>query len=456
MGVAFLLVVAALLGLTVLIYDKALPWQSTDQITLDVGRIGNQLVVPADVKMDGLVVGRVSGASTNGETARLTLQLDKDKRKQIPANVVARILPKTIFGEKYVDLVVPPGTPPTEPAIKPGAVIPEDRSSTAIELQKVFNDVVPVLRALKPAQLSIALSNLADALRNRGEALGTNLELVNKYFTTFNKDLPNLAHDISALADMASTYADATPDLIATLRNFATSAKTFTVKQDVYAQFLLGTQGFAQTASRVFGDNANRLIKLANVSQPVLDLYSHYSVVLECLPNGLAIYDRTRLEQAFGATAGAPNGPFLHITLTPVGDRGPYSYADRPLKSDLTDLTLPPNCYGLPYGNNGLHPVNSAFPGPHPSGNYACAGTTAPETCPNPPPSPGPNATTTTLGPARTTSPGIVGTPPTVGGAAEQTLVSSIFGPVLGADADPGLTDLLLAPMLRGMAVSIS
>src|SRR3954467_11317566 len=374
-GVAFLAVVALLLGFTIAVYNKSLPWQSADKVTLMADRIGNQLVVPADVKLDGILVGRVSGVHGTGDHAVMTLQIDKSRIKEIPADVEARILPKTLFGEKFVSLVIPDSDTQGSTPLHPGSVIEQDHSKPAIELQTVFNDLVPLLRALKPADLSIALSNLADALRNRGNALGHNLELVNTYFTQFNTDLPNFNHDISAFADLASNYADATPDLMTTLRNFTVNAKTMTEKKDQFAQFLIGTQGFAEEATKVFGDNANRLITLAQVSKPVLDLYASYSQVLECLPNGLAIYDRSRLEQTFG------QGPFLHITLTPVGDRGAYTTSDRPTFSELTD-TKPPanndnNCYGLPRGNINLHPVNPElfkFPGPHPNGNYKCAG----------------------------------------------------------------------------------
>jgi phospholipid/cholesterol/gamma-HCH transport system substrate-binding protein len=457
-GVAFLVVVAALLGLTVAIYNKALPWQSSDHVTLEADRIGNQLVVPADVKLDGVLVGRVSGVSTSGSTATLNLQIAKDRIDEIPADVVARILPKTLFGEKFVDLVIPAGTSADAPHLQAGDVIHQDRSSTAIELQTVFNDLVPVLRALNPAQLSITLSNLATALRDRGDALGRNLSLVNDYFTRFNKDLPNFNHDISALADLASNYADATPDLLAMLRNFSVNARTVTEKRDVYAQFLAGSSDFASTAANVFGENADRLIQLANVSKPVLDLYAKYSVVLECLPNGLSIYDRTRLEQAFG------QGPFLHITLTPVGNRGSYKPSDRPLKSDITSLTLPPNCFGLPHGSHGLHPVYSRYPGDHPSDNYACAGYTAPPTCPTAaPPS---AATSSGSGSKNKKSPSLtsllpqVDTSGTVATPEEQDFVSSLLDPLIGSNGQgktpAGLTDLLVGPMLRGMAVSIS
>jgi phospholipid/cholesterol/gamma-HCH transport system substrate-binding protein len=426
-GVGFLAVVALLLGFTIAVYNKSLPWQSSDKVLLQADRIGNQLVVPADVKLDGVLVGRVSGVHTDGDHATLTLQLDKSKMSEIPANVEARILPKTLFGEKFVDLVIP--GQPSSSHLHAGATIPQDRSKTAIELQTVFQDLVPLLRTLKPAELSVTLSNLAEALHNRGEALGKNLELVNTYFSRFNQDLPNFQHDISALADMASNYADAAPDLLAMLRNFSVNAQTFTEKKDVYAQFLTASAGFAQTATNVFGDNANRLIKLAQVSQPVADLYAKYSIVLECMPNGLSIYDRTRLEQTFG------QGPYLHITLTPVGDRGAYTVADRPKKSDLTSLVLPPNCFGLPYGNHALHPVYARFPGPHPTDNYQCAGYTAPPTCPTPT-----NAT------------------PKSGARTEQSLIAGIMAPVVGhvAPAAAGLEDLLLGPMLRGMAVSVT
>jgi virulence factor Mce-like protein len=455
-GVAFVAVVAALLGLTIAVYNKSLPWQSTAQVTLEADRVGNQLVVPADVKLDGVLVGRVSGVSTTGDTARLTLQLDKGRiaRKEIPANVEARILPKTLFGEKFVDLVVPPGG--GVGALRAGDVITQDRSQTAIELQTVFNDLVPILHSLNPAQLSITLSNLASALRDRGDALGRNLSLVNDFFTRFNKDLPTFNHDIGALAEVASTYADAAPDLLAMLRNFSVNARTFTTKQDVYAQFLAGSSDFARTAGDVFGRNADRLIRLAKVSKPVLDLYSKFSVVLECLPNGLAIYDRTRLEQAFG------QGPYLHITLTPVGDRGAYSPSDRPLKSDITSLKLPPNCFGLPHGNHALHPVNSRYPGEHPSDNYGCSGYNAP-----PPPACPPSAASST--PARTTKHRAgarkalalpsVNTNGTVASPDEQDFIAGLLQPLLGSGAAPlpkGLTDLLVGPMLRGMAVSVS
>jgi len=160
--------------------------------------------------------------------------------------VVARVLPKTLFGREVRRARRATGDrerrgcAPDRRRDSPRPQLDRDRAAEGL------HDLVPLLRTLKPEELSVALSNLAGALRGRGNELGQNLVLLDKYFSKFNTDLPNFNHDISALADLANNYADATPDLLATLRNFGINARTFNQKQDVFAQFLTGTQGFAR------------------------------------------------------------------------------------------------------------------------------------------------------------------------------------------------------------------
>ena len=63
---------------------------------------------PADVKLRGLIVGEVRSVSSDGATAhRRPGAAPRARSAQIPRNVSARLLPKTLFGEKFVDLVHP-------------------------------------------------------------------------------------------------------------------------------------------------------------------------------------------------------------------------------------------------------------------------------------------------------------------------------------------------------------
>jgi virulence factor Mce-like protein len=429
-GLAFLVVIVLLLGMTVVAYDKKFPWQSTDHLTVTASRIGNQLIIPADVVYNGILVGRVSSVSSNGVKATLDLQMSKSHFAQIPGNVVARIVPKTLFGEKEIDFVT---TSAPSGRLHNNENIPEDRSHTAVELQSVFSKLIPVLRAVNPTDLSIALSNTSQALAGRGEELGQNLALIDQYFSVLNRDLPNIQHDIAALADLASNYADAAPDLLNILRNFSVTASTFTVKQDAFAQFLAGTAGFATTATNVFRTNGRGLVNLAHSSVGPLGVLSKYSIVLECLPKGLSIFDRQRLQHAF-------QGGALHIDLIPVNDRGAYTLADKPSLHEFTDTVLPANCYGLPYDGHGLHPENSKYPFA-PGGNYSKGGYLSGA------------ATIPASDPA--TTPAVSGSTDGVGSPAEQQQISALLSEIAGGTlATGGLGDLLLGPMLRGMAVA--
>jgi virulence factor Mce-like protein len=405
LGLVFVAVCVGLLSLAVAVYQKA--FTPTVDVRLRADSIGNQLVVPADVKLRGIVVGEVRAVHSNGRRATLDLALDPGQARRIPANVEARILPKTLFGEKFVDLVLP--NRPAPQHLTAGDVIPQDRSRNAIELQRVFDDVLPLLRTLKPAALNETLSALANALEGRGDELGHNVVLADRYFSGINPHLPTIEADISGIADLASNLDDAAPDLLTMARNFSASSRTVVEKQQTLAQFLRETQGFAGTTTHFLQANANRLITLGAVSRPTLAVLASYSGEYPCLLQGLTTAEQ-RLEPVFGP------GPYLHITLQVVNSRGGYQQG-----KDNPDYHHygPPSCDGLPQQG----PPTSHGTGSSPSL------------------------------PQLPSVPGDVGP---VGDLAEQHVVTALVAPALGGDSSgaAGLADLLMGPMMRGTAVS--
>ena len=63
-------------------------------------------------------------------------------------------------------------TSPPEKSLSDGDVIPASRVHTNVELQKILADLFPLLRSIRPADLSSTLYALATALRGRGNELG--------------------------------------------------------------------------------------------------------------------------------------------------------------------------------------------------------------------------------------------------------------------------------------------
>ena len=425
-GIVFLVVMALLIGLSIAIYNKA--FIDVVHVTLETDKVGNQLAPPSDVKLRGLIVGEVRKVSSDGSNATIDLALDPDTVGLIPSNVSARLLPKTLFGEKYVDLVLP-----TEPAARPireNDVIPQDRTSVAIELERVLADLLPLLRTVAPEKLNATLNSLATALEGQGDALGDNLVRVDRYFKQINPRIDTIKTDISGLADVFSIYADAAPDLLRLLRNQAVTATTFAERPDVYAGFLLGTTGFANTTREIVQENEDRIIQLGRVSRPTLQVLAKYAPEYPCLLAGLRNANSNDLNTP-GAIGGAFSKGFLHITVEVVPPRGPYERGEEPQWGEKSG----PNCRGLPqppYSQENPDPgvrLRDGSSGPN-GGSSPTAGRAIPRQLVDP-------------------TSGFAGT------AQEQRVVNALLAPSMGVSADevPDIATLLYGPVVRGTLV---
>ncbi|MFF1563063.1 MCE family protein [Streptomyces sp. NPDC058293] len=402
-GVVFLAVLALLLSLSVAAYQQV--FTSVVRITLEADSLGNQLDPRADVKLRGLLVGEVRAVRADGAKATLDLALKPEYVASIPSDVHARLLPKTLFGEKYVDLVAPART--SARPIRAGDVITQDRTRVGIELQQLMNDLLPLLRTVRPGKLNATLSAFATALEGRGDRIGDNLTRVEDYLHRLNPHLPSLTEDFARLADVAEVYGDAAPDLMGILRNTVTTSRTIVEERDRLAAALTTTATAAGTADGFLDANGDRLITLGRVSRPTLGVFARYSPEYPCLFAGL-VREEQASEQAF-------KGGKMHITLEVVRQQGAYEPGEYPRYADRSG----PNCRDLPHPPvpaPGVHLDDGSKKG-SPSGPADVSATRA-----------------------------------------EQRAVGSLVAPVLGVPADevPPVATLLFGPMARGTAVSVA
>ncbi|MER7482224.1 MCE family protein [Streptomyces sp. NPDC126510] len=404
-GVVFIAVIALLLSLSVAVYRQV--FTPVVRITLEADSLGNQLDPRADVKLRGLLVGEVREVRADGTKATLDIALKPEHVARIPSDVHARLLPKTLFGEKYVDLIAPRGS--SARPIRAGDVITQDRTRVGIEVQQLMNDLLPLLRTVQPGKLNATLSAFATALEGRGDRIGDNLTRVEAYLRRLNPHLPSLQEDIARFADVAEVYGDAAPDLMEILRNTVTTSRTIVEQKERLAAALTTTATVAGTAEDFLDANGDRLITLGQVSRPTLELFARYSPQYPCLLAGLVRQEKAS-EEAF-------RGGKMHITLEVVRPRGAYEPGEEPRYGERSG----PNCRDLP------HPPVPA-PGAHLDDGSKNPGTA----------SGGPLGVSATR--------------------AEQRAVGSLVAPVLGVPADevPPVATLLFGPMARGTAVSVA
>jgi len=115
------------------------------------------------------VVGSLLAVQAGTETSRLVIRVHPSDVDAIPANVQVRLLPRTVFGQAYVDLVTRPAEHrPTagRQRAAAGHVRPDDPALPG------FHRIYDLLSQLQPAQLDAALSAVAEVLRGRGGELG--------------------------------------------------------------------------------------------------------------------------------------------------------------------------------------------------------------------------------------------------------------------------------------------
>lgn len=353
-GLVVLVVIAALIWLSIAIYQKR--FVTTVEVTVETARAGLQLNDNADVRMRGALIGRVEDVTQEGGHAVLTIALDVEAAQHVPGDVEARILPTTLFGQKYVELVVPSGS--EAGPIEAGAVIPEDRSRTAVEITQAFDDLQPLLTAIRPQDLSSTLQAVAEGLEGRGDQLGETAEAALRLLRDFRSHLPLLTEDLRLLASVSDIYGASMDDVLTVLDNAAFSGRSVTDVQDELKAFFGDVTTLSETAKSFLDENGDGIVELNRSTLPILRTLSRYAPEFPCLLDGLVVANRE-----FGSAF--RNGK-LH-SYTVLGLQYP-GYAEE----DAPDFGSPPgpNCAGMPGADGQPHVVMPEFPdgGRYPNG----------------------------------------------------------------------------------------
>jgi phospholipid/cholesterol/gamma-HCH transport system substrate-binding protein len=442
LGVVFLLVAALVVALTVAIYRKA--FTPVVSVRLETDRVGSQLRPGADVKIRGVVVGEVRAVQPAADGAALQLALDPDHTELIPANVSARLLPKTLFGERFVALQPPDVPAPT--AIADGEVIGQDRTRAAIEVEQVLSDLLPVLQAVRPADLAVTLDALASALEGRGEQLGDTLVDLEAYLREFHPAVPDLVAVFEHIAPVSDTYAEAAPDLLAALAELTTTTRTFDEQDAALRELYAEITGASEDLTGFLEANRENAISLVATSRSTLELLARYAPEYPCLFRQL-VEGIPRAETVFGK--GSEHPEIQRLTIEISASRGKYRPGvDDPEYADKRG----PRCYETP-------PHPDVFP-QYPPGGPIEDGSTMP-----PPPSedetgllPAPGAQPdVTIDPAAVAPISAPVNPPAANSPAEQELISLLMAPAMGVMPTevPAWSGLLVGPLLRGTEVTL-
>ncbi len=426
-GLVFLVVVALFVWLSVAFYRKT--FVDVVPVRLATDHVGNQLRVGADVKLRGLIVGEVRGIHPEVDHAILDLALDPDHVDKVPANVSARLLPKTLFGERFVALQTP--ARPAGP-IEENALIPQDRSSAAIEVEQVLTNLMPVLQAVQPEKLASTLHAMSTALEGRGEQFGETVVALGAYLEELEPSLPALRENIRLLTEVADTYAEAAPELLTALRDLTTTTRTVVEQRSNLENMYRTLTTASVDLANFLAVNKDNIIRLTSGSRSTLEVLAKYAPQYPCLLKQL-VDAIPSADAAFGKGTDHPN--VTRVTIEITGNRGKYvPGVDTPEYNDKRG----PRCYpaAVPPAKFPQYPEE----GPLDDGSYK-------------PPAPDSDRPED----FQPTVPNSADVPYLPNSPAERELVSALLAPGLGVPPEqvPGWGSLLLGSLFRGSEVTL-
>lgn len=305
-------------------------FESPAQVTATVPASAGALKVDSAIQYRGVNVGRVERIDAGTRDSLITLGFDEEAMASIPADVQVRLMPRTVFGDYYVDLVSPESADRTAsgPALRPGGTVQADQSEAAVQLYQAFSRIYELVGAIDPADLNAALTAVATALDGEGERLGESLDALHRTLVASEPVLDGFGDDLDDIAELAGELDAAAPDVLATLDNSITVSRTIVEKQQGLAALLAAGTRTAEEATAL-GDNRDRIITLVDDTDGLLDSLTARPGQITTVYQGL----RNLVTTLPPAVA---SGPWLNSDLTlSAKDLQPYWKAQCPTYGDL-------------------------------------------------------------------------------------------------------------------------
>jgi phospholipid/cholesterol/gamma-HCH transport system substrate-binding protein len=338
------------------------------------------------------------------------------------------LLPKTLFGERYVALLAGSDA---EPTLADGGEIRQDASAETAELEEVFDELLPMLRTIQPEKLSATLGEMAAMLRGQGAGIGDSMAAWAAYLKKLNPKVPQMTADLAALGRVAVNYADAVPDLLDALDTMAPTSRTLVAERDQLRKVYATVIDASNTSTGWVRRNDKTIRVLSKSSRKALAAVAPYASEFPCLFSALTRFI-PEMDRNLGEGTGQPG---IHVVLNIVDKRNKYiPGVDAPAYATGGK----PRC---PYVTGQPDPVQrlSATGKANSTGKHA---RTRPDTIPAPPSS-RLAAADGDLGPANS--------------PAENQFIAELLAPTqrLSPSEYPAWASLLLGPVLRDAEVKL-
>jgi phospholipid/cholesterol/gamma-HCH transport system substrate-binding protein len=213
-----------------------------DHYTLvgDFPRAGQGLAGGSDVTYRGVDVGEVGSIELVDRQARVTLQMDPDFR--VPADATFTVRPKTVFGEKFVDVAFDDAG--DGPFLEDGDHV--EHAEAATEVEDLFEGTDDLFDALDEQELGELVTDLSEAARGTGEDVAAAWESGAEATGVGADTIDRQIRALTAWSEFQDQIRDIGPDLNTIAGNSNLSLEEFNTHRQAFERALSSLRPFAE------------------------------------------------------------------------------------------------------------------------------------------------------------------------------------------------------------------
>lgn len=213
------------------------------------------LLVNDNVKVAGVVVGKVTDVKTRSGEAVVQMQIDGD-HADLPKDSSAAVRWRNLIGQRYVYLY--PGD--SGEALQDGDMIEE--TTSVVDLGELFNKLGPIVGAIDPAQVNDFLDTMTEALEGREDQVGATLDDLATLTSGLAGRDEAIQRLITNLDTVAQTVNRRDAQIEVMLRNLITLSETFGDNTATLDAALVELGSFGTELSSILDTNADEIDRL--------------------------------------------------------------------------------------------------------------------------------------------------------------------------------------------------
>ncbi|MGH3166458.1 MAG: MCE family protein, partial [Trebonia sp.] len=278
------------------------------------------LVPHADVRVNDVAVGEVTGLSVPAGSWDATVTMTINGSVKLPANAIAELTSTSLLGEEYVELSPPPGIPAAG-ALGSGGTIPLQRTTANATVEQVLGALSLLLNGGGLPQIRTITTQLNDAMSGNEPQIRSVLSEITTLTSNLNAHRADITSALDGLNQLSTTLDTRDAQIAYVLDNMTPGLATLSQERNQMVTMLDALKKLSGVAVATI--NASQADAVADLKdlQPIL---RNLADAGNALPDALQVLFTYPFPDA---VLGDIKGDYLNAFLKVTAQKGTCVYA---------------------------------------------------------------------------------------------------------------------------------